>query len=87
MKRPSVDSHPLEAHFPDGGHVIVTFRGDADRLSAECDELIQTLLRADGSESEIVRAIRACAEDLGLKVTSTGQHPTVITVARRAYSA
>jgi hypothetical protein len=72
-------TEPIEVHLPDGGHVIVVIQDQMTRLSGDCDELVPTLLRADGTEQDVERAIREQAADLGIECTSSpNQHPTVI---------
>ena len=79
---PGVD-HPIELHLPDGGHVVLMIEDVPTRLSSDCDRLIETLLRVDGAEHDVERAIRADADAMGLRcATSGGHHPTVISLRR-----
>jgi hypothetical protein len=83
MTERSGDDGPIELHLPDGGHVIMTIDDATIRCSADCDELIGVLVRADGSEHDVERAVIAEAHALGLRCTSsTSQHPTVLVIAR-----
>jgi hypothetical protein len=85
MSGPTAGDGAIELHLADGGRVIVAIEDEATRSSAECDDLIVTLLRVDGSEQDVERAIQAEAEDLGLHSVPSGRrHPTVITIERPA---
>ncbi|MEA2518871.1 MAG: hypothetical protein QOF49_951 [Chloroflexota bacterium] len=73
----------IELHLPDGGHLIVSIEDAATRHSPDCDQLIGTLLRADGGEHEVERAIVETASGLGLVcIPSTEHHPTTVSIRR-----
>jgi hypothetical protein len=77
------DDHAIELHLPDGGHVILTIEDSTTRLGDAADQLIGTLLKADGGEHEIERALVATAGTLGLVCSvSTHHHPTVLSIRR-----
>lgn len=71
---------PIEVHLADGGCVIVTFADSGTRLLAS-DQLIDTILRIDGSENDVERAIEDDIRALGLSCTcSTVRRPTTIVI-------
>jgi hypothetical protein len=77
------DDAPIEIHLEDGGHVILTIEDPAARVGEDADRLIGTLLRVDGSEHDVERAIASEADELGLRcVAAPGEHPTVLVLRR-----
>jgi hypothetical protein len=71
---------PIEVHLPDGGHVVLAFADAGTRLGVG-DRLIATLLRADGSEDDVGRAIQEDLRELGLQCTcSTDLGATLIVI-------
>jgi hypothetical protein len=77
------DDHAIELHLPDGGHVIVSIEDATSALDVAADQLIATLLRADGGEHEVERALVETARALGLVcIASTEHHPTVLSIRR-----
>ena len=77
------DAAPIEIHLPDGGHLILSIEDRLTRLTADGDPLIETVLRAGGSEQELEREIQATAAQLGLRCqASTTRHPTVLIIRR-----
>jgi hypothetical protein len=77
---PDVVEEPIEVHLPDGGRIVVAFADARSRLRAS-DQLIETILRADGSELDMEQAIEDDVRALGLPCRcSTGRHPTVIVI-------
>ena len=78
----SGDDGPIELQLPDGGQALMTFEDEAARLGADGIELVGVLVRADGSERDVERAIRAEADGLGLTCESSSEHPTVIVIRR-----
>jgi hypothetical protein len=77
------DDGPIELHLADGGHVILAIEDPAMRASADGDRLVEILVRADGSEHDVERAIQEVAEGLGLScVPSLGHHATILTIQR-----
>jgi hypothetical protein len=83
MTAPRWDGAPIEVHLEDGGQVILEIEDPATRLGEDADRLIGTLLRADGSEHDVERAIASEADELGLHcVTAPGEHPTVLVLRR-----
>ncbi len=78
----SGEDGPIELQLPDGGQILMTFEDDAARNGEDGVELVGALVRADGSERDIERAIRAEAGGLGLTCESSSEHPTVIVIRR-----
>ena len=78
----SGDEGPIELQLPDGGHVVMSFEDDRARQGDEGVELVGALVRADGSERDIERAIRERAEGLGLRCETSSEHPTAILIRR-----
>jgi hypothetical protein len=75
-----VAEEPIEIHLADGGRIVVAFADVRARVRAS-DQLIETILRADGSEHEVERAIEDDLRALGLRCRcSTGRSPTVIVI-------
>jgi hypothetical protein len=72
----------IELHLADGGQVVLTIDEAAARSGVDCDGLIEVLLRVDGSEQDVERAIQAAAEDLGLHCVSSSRHPTIVVIER-----
>jgi hypothetical protein len=71
---------PMEILLADGGRVVVAFADAGSRLLAS-DQLIETILHADGSEHDVERAIQDDVRALGLPCRcSTGRSPTVIVI-------
>jgi hypothetical protein len=74
------ETEPIEVHLSDGGRVIVAFADASARLRAS-DQLVETLLRVDGSEHDLEEAITRDVGGLGLGcTTSTGRKPTTIVI-------
>lgn len=74
-------SQSIELHLPDGGHVVMSIEDPAARSSGICDDLVQVLVRAEGTERDVERTIRAEAAVLGLDCSSsTMDHSTLIVV-------
>ena len=71
---------PIEVLLADGGRVVIAFADARSRLRAS-DQLIETILHADGTELEVERAIEDGIVALGLRCRcSTGRNPTVIVI-------
>jgi hypothetical protein len=68
------DNGPVEVHLPDGGHVIVT---------GSVDSVLEAVVHASGSESDVEDAIRHEAEEQGLSCTASTRRPRVLTVGER----
>ena len=80
MTAASAAEEPLEVHLADGGRIVVSFADAGSRLLAS-DQLIDTILRIDGTEHDVERAIEDDIRALGLTCTcSTGRSPTVIVI-------
>ena len=74
------ETEPIEVHLSDGGRLIVAFADARARLRAS-DQLVETLLRVDGSEHDLEEAITRDVGGLGLGcTTSTGRKPTTIVI-------
>lgn len=77
---PDAAEEPIEVHLADGGRVVVSFANARSRLQAS-DQLIETILHAEGSEHDVERAIEEGILALGLPCRcSTGRSPTVIVI-------
>jgi len=68
MTAPSVADGPIEVHLPDGGHVVLAFTDPGTRVGVG-DQLIATMLRVDGSEHDVERALQSDLRELGLHCT------------------
>jgi hypothetical protein len=76
---------PIEVLMADGGSVILSIDDAVTRLGRDGDDLVAALIRADGSEQDLERALRAEATVLGLDCASSAtDHPTVIVIRRAA---
>ena len=73
---------PIELHLADGGHVIVAFTDPAARDGAIGDAFVAAILKVDGGERDVERAICDEASELGLRcATSTSRNPTVLVIS------
>ena len=80
MTPPATAEGPIEVHLPDGGHVVLAFADAGTRLGVG-DRMIATVLRVDGSEHDVERAIQDELRELGLPCTcSTDPTSTVIVI-------
>ena len=71
---------PIEIHLADGGRVVVAFANARSRVQAS-DQLIEAILRAEGSEHDVERAIEDGILAIGMPCRcSTGRSPTVIVI-------
>jgi hypothetical protein len=72
---------PMEVDFPDGGRLIVTFADDGARYGDGANDIATALIRVDGSESELERAVVDEAGRHGLRCSVSGsRHPTTVVV-------
>jgi hypothetical protein len=74
------DTDPIELLLDDGGRVIVDFATES-AIVGYGDAIVETMLETDGNETDVERAIRTQAADLGVAVSvSAGHHPTVLVI-------
>ena len=78
------DETPMEVDLPDGGRLIVSFADDEARSCEGASEIAAALIRVDGSEGELERAVVDEAERHGLRCSVSGsRHPTTVVVQSR----
>jgi hypothetical protein len=74
------ETDPIELLLDDGGRVIVDFATESAVIGYG-DAIVETMLETNGNETDVERAIRSQAADLGVAVAvSAGHHPTVLVI-------